>query len=452
MLSRTNDRVVWQKSLELQPESQVTAIDTDHWGNVYLTDRSYREIQKVDAGLTPITVLRGRDNAIMDPINFHIVFGEVASEKTGQRFWGGYDQAVSVEKWGENSGAERFQLGIGLENYRVRISRDLDRLEVFSSTTDQGEISLAVIDANSNSVVRQIPLGWVNPGEQQFIWDRRDDRGRQIEPGYYRLQVTAKSSYGKISTSKETGRLYLPLYYWEDSGSGASSDRHLIQGARSIAWGTTPEQSIAKHPSEVVYRFADLNTTVDYEIKAEINNKVGDYLKQRITVSGNIDVVEFEAPVGVTTVDWLQLPRESFADGDLEIRIGKVAGTSEAMISQLWLREANYDPVNTPAALASRAQIPEAYSLEQNYPNPFNPTTSIEFGIPGEQARHVTLRIFNMLGQTVKVLVDQQMQPGRHTVVWDASNNFGERVSTGVYFYSITTDNFKQVRKLVLMK
>jgi len=91
-----------------------------------------------------------------------------------------------------------------------------------------------------------------------------------------------------------------------------------------------------------------------------------------------------------------------------------------------------------------------SYALEQNYPNPFNPSTTIAFALP--QASEVTLSIFNTNGQLVKKLVAGEMNAGQHNLTWDATNERGERVASGVYLYVIKAGEFTAQRKLVLMK
>ncbi len=92
-------------------------------------------------------------------------------------------------------------------------------------------------------------------------------------------------------------------------------------------------------------------------------------------------------------------------------------------------------------------ESPYTFNLDQNYPNPFNPTTNISFTI--ESAADVTLEVFNVLGQKVAVLANQEkMTAGQHMKVFDAS-----RLSSGVYFYRISTsDNFVATKKMMLIK
>ena len=88
---------------------------------------------------------------------------------------------------------------------------------------------------------------------------------------------------------------------------------------------------------------------------------------------------------------------------------------------------------------------PEEYALSQNYPNPFNPTTVISYSVPARS--DVTLKVFNMLGQEVAVLVNGVQNAGLHEVNFKASN-----LSSGVYFYSIKAGDFTSTRKMMLLK
>jgi len=89
--------------------------------------------------------------------------------------------------------------------------------------------------------------------------------------------------------------------------------------------------------------------------------------------------------------------------------------------------------------------MPEGMVLLQNFPNPFNPTTTIEFSIPEQD--NVTLSIYNLKGQTVDVLVNEQMSAGPHHVSWDGSDQ-----PAGVYFYELRTGSHHEIRKLMLVK
>jgi hypothetical protein len=88
--------------------------------------------------------------------------------------------------------------------------------------------------------------------------------------------------------------------------------------------------------------------------------------------------------------------------------------------------------------------------LERNYPNPFNPTTTLSFSLPSEMV--CKLEIYNVRGQKVKTLLNESLQSGRHTILWDGKDAFGRSVSSGVYFYRLDTPNRTQTSKMLLMK
>jgi hypothetical protein len=95
-------------------------------------------------------------------------------------------------------------------------------------------------------------------------------------------------------------------------------------------------------------------------------------------------------------------------------------------------------------------EIPTEFALSQNYPNPFNPTTSIKYSL-AENAK-VTLVIYDMLGQVVKTLIDNEQEAGFYTVKWDGTNNYGGKVSSGIYIYRLNAGKFMSTLKMNLLK
>lgn len=97
-----------------------------------------------------------------------------------------------------------------------------------------------------------------------------------------------------------------------------------------------------------------------------------------------------------------------------------------------------------------RTVLPRSFALGQNYPNPFNPSTSFVIALP--TASHVTLDVFNLLGQRVSRLYDAPAPAGYLDIRWDGRNDQGRPVGSGVYFYRMVAGEFQQVRKMVLLK
>ena len=95
--------------------------------------------------------------------------------------------------------------------------------------------------------------------------------------------------------------------------------------------------------------------------------------------------------------------------------------------------------------------MPTVFALQQNYPNPFNPVTKLRYAIPKNGL--VTIIIYDMLGRQVKTLVNQtQQDAGYKSVIWDATNDYGNPVSAGIYLYQIRAGEYMQTKKMVLLK
>ena len=128
-------------------------------------------------------------------------------------------------------------------------------------------------------------------------------------------------------------------------------------------------------------------------------------------------------------------------------------GTFDALKGVLYYSFSNYKLVprknddfeNYSTDVAYEQNQPKDYSISQNYPNPFNPATTIVYALPKEEM--VTLRIYNILGQVVRTLINQNQAAGTYTVNFDAND-----LSSGIYFYNIQAGNFNQVKKMMLIK
>jgi hypothetical protein len=97
----------------------------------------------------------------------------------------------------------------------------------------------------------------------------------------------------------------------------------------------------------------------------------------------------------------------------------------------------------------------ESFDLSQNYPNPFNPSTSIKFKIQNSKFKiptHTTLKVYNILGRIVRILLDEPKTPGNYEVVWDGKDSQGKEVSSGIYFYRLDVENYQKIKKMTLLK
>ncbi len=118
-------------------------------------------------------------------------------------------------------------------------------------------------------------------------------------------------------------------------------------------------------------------------------------------------------------------------------------------------QEAAADETESQTVVAAEAVLPKEFALSQNYPNPFNPSTTIKFQLPdknGMQAIRTVLKIYDILGRLVRTVVDEEMSPGFYTKQWNGLNDQGIRISTGVYFYTLTAGEFRDSKKMLLIK
>ncbi|MFQ6093917.1 MAG: T9SS type A sorting domain-containing protein, partial [bacterium] len=118
-----------------------------------------------------------------------------------------------------------------------------------------------------------------------------------------------------------------------------------------------------------------------------------------------------------------------------------------AQVSQLGQYQIH---LGRPGAADDDGLTPKTYLLHQNYPNPFNPETEILYALP--QSAHVSVTVYNVLGQVVKVLVNEDQPAGSYRAQWDGRSNTGEEVASGIYFYQMQAGDFKATKRMVLMR
>ena len=133
------------------------------------------------------------------------------------------------------------------------------------------------------------------------------------------------------------------------------------------------------------------------------------------------------------------------ANAKLRFMCDASGNRDDVYIDEVEFRGLTASSSSHPALASNKRSLSSAVSLDGNYPNPFNPMTTILFSLPREMP--VTLRIFNVRGQVVTTLVNGTLSAGQHAVDWRANG-----VSSGVYFYRLETPNFKQTRRMIMLK
>lgn len=128
-----------------------------------------------------------------------------------------------------------------------------------------------------------------------------------------------------------------------------------------------------------------------------------------------------------------------------ELSVAILLNLTEAPIYNIGkeLTELAYNYLAT--EVETQYEVSNKYNISQNYPNPFNPSTKISFTLP--EAGNVSLRVFNSIGEQVAVLVNKELNAGRHEVDFDA-----EDLTSGIYLYKIAAGNFSETKKMTLIK
>ena len=152
----------------------------------------------------------------------------------------------------------------------------------------------------------------------------------------------------------------------------------------------------------------------------------------------------------VTSFDWteyyidIQVPDDGTIA--LEVRIHPYA----AFTGKIYFDDLKIEVIQKVTGIEGENGLPVSYDMSQNYPNPFNPTTTIRYSLQANS--FVTLRIYDILGREVKTLISTEQNSGTHNVQWNGDNNFGNKVSSGIYLYRIKAANFVMTKKMIMLK
>ncbi len=144
----------------------------------------------------------------------------------------------------------------------------------------------------------------------------------------------------------------------------------------------------------------------------------------------------------------LRISDDLDGDGHNEVVLTNLYASNPGQPLLIVLEATGMEPVGTED---EPFELPDRFVLHQNYPNPFNPSTTIEYEVM--EAATVTVRVFDSLGRVVTTLVNGvTQQPGTYRVQWDGRTASGAQPASGVYFYSLETPDFRQVKQMVLVK
>jgi hypothetical protein len=313
----------------------------------------------------------------------------------------------------------------------------------------------------------------------------RYDRGVLLSSGVKNVQVQLLDTYRTVlwdysifdlpSEDAEWGLLFDFL----DKGTlGAGPGLYIGAENQAERWGNGPG-AIALRSAYMNFNLLDVDhinhgESVSPHLTASGASFIHSGVPDEMVVYGgcpgikNFDVLE---PTGGSIMEY---PYPASGDGAVISmqRLNSNGKTATVVLSGFSygaIREAGLDPtparveflrdllikmgnvVPLPTGIDPKDTPSYANALYDNYPNPFNPTTTIKYNI--KVRGHVSLKIYNVAGQLVRTLVDEVQTPEAiQPVAWDGTNDAGQAVGTGVYFYKLSTKNFSQSRKAVFLK
>jgi hypothetical protein len=269
-----------------------------------------------------------------------------------------------------------------------------------------------------------------------------EDSGRVVN-GYYLLPNVRKDSLFIASFPDDVLVDYVPTYHPSTIDWAAAVVVYPETNLSNINVSVyrnypSPQNHHAASVGGHVYLnymppFLDPNPPLPFKSGAIVYIKAGGQFKQ-FTVSSQLE----------------QYALPNVQPGDYEVyvnRIGYTSGFRNVVVGVLNIDTLNFylDTTSLIGIQNISSEVPKNFELKQNYPNPFNPVTKIQFALV--KSGFVKLSVYNMLGQEVVVLVNEDLKAGKYEVTFNAL-----RLTSGVYFYRISADGYSQTRKMVLLK
>jgi hypothetical protein len=152
----------------------------------------------------------------------------------------------------------------------------------------------------------------------------------------------------------------------------------------------------------------------------------------------------------VTSFDWTQFHVDAQVPADKFVGMETRIHIYSQFVGTIYFDDLSIQNMGLTGVKDVNQTLPSTFTVYQNYPNPFNPTTTITYALP--QAVPVKVIVFDMLGREVKTLVNANQKAGVQQIIWNGDNNFGHKVSSGMYMYRVTAGEQVQVKKMIMLK
>ena len=320
-------------------------------------------------------------------------------------------------------------IGVSVRDTTIQQTGDLVAFYPFSGNAND------VSGFNNNGTVSGATLvsdRWSSPASA-YSFDGVNDNIRVLSSSSLNFQNSVTINFW-VKVGEFFDREAYPLSHgnWENRWKVSITDKHIRWTVKTDT-GTKDLDSETELILNNLYNVTVLYDGDDYEIY--INGELDAFT----SFSGLIQTTSIDLMIGQVLPDNTQYNFKGILD---DIRIYNYA-LSYSSIQSL------YDYV-TDIEDDQEIELPKNFGLEQNYPNPFNSQTNIRFQL-SIQSR-VKLEIFNILGQKIKTLINEEKSPGYYTIDWDGKNDYGYSVNSGIYFIKFSSDKFLDTKKMTLLK
>ena len=330
-----------------------------------------------------------------------------------------------------------------------------------SEVYPQARVGEIDVSDNTESVSDELPWLWWDSDNDGYYdevlddgtWDGIDDNITQSDTDYWGMPVL---------------KTLWPFQYWDESalpdGNTLPYLNHIMitdasdNGVMAMVWHDTQKsRNYNKYPDD----YSDLAPFAEtIETMISVSSNFGYSWSDPISLN-NIDTPELagQNPAFVYPANQLDYVTFTYTGNIMRLYLmynddtsygSSVLGIGPETVGSIKYAALDLNIENMPVNNLSSDITPSMTTLVQNYPNPFNPETTIAFNLT--KPDKVTLDIYNIKGQKVKTLLDDYVEAGNHSLVWNGRNENNQEVASGIYLYNIRNSKFSSTKKMILMK
>lgn len=359
--------------------------------------------------------------------------------------------------------------------YTRYIAGQMNMLSDIRLTNDSADSYYPSI-AGSDSLVHVVWMDF-RDGNYEIYYKRSHNSGASWGSDIRLTNNTAGSSFPSVAVSGSNvhvvwfdGRDGIPnneIYYKHstDGGINWEPDTRLTN---NTAWSAYPSIAVSGSTVHVVwydtrdgnreiYYKRSTDNGINWESDKRLTNNTALSLNPSIAVSGSLVHVvwqderdgNFEIYYKLSTNGGINWNTDTRLTNNTEVSRNPSVAVSGSQVHVVWTNNGLYYKRNPSGNLTGiqniSTEIPSVYTLKQNYPNPFNPRTVIRYQVPA--VSNVILKVYDINGKEVQMLVNEKLQPGTYETSFD-----GSMLTSGVYFYKMTAGNYSETKRMVLIK